>query len=91
MHYEIADYLVSTVDNKYTESITFENIEEHEIKVSLYVECRAKISPIMWMIEANMITKRELRAKHTKLLDDKVIIETLDDITYIIKLVANKK
>ena len=83
MHkYGVVNYLLSAVENNYIDSININKVSTNNIHIEAKVSNEQKIQPVLWMIEANMYTKRELSAKNVNCNDNSIVIQLFDDTTY---------
>lgn len=89
--FPIVKYLLSTVDNGYTEKLKFNNIDENSLNITIFVNNECKIRPVLMMIEANMYTRKELRACKVAYGNDMLTIDTFNNITYNIGIKTCKK
>ena len=89
--YSIIQYLLNATENNYLEGILFEKIEPSKIVITATVSTPQKIQPVLWMIEANMYTRKDLLAMSVNYLDDGLEIHSFENITYIINVKCNNK
>lgn len=78
--------MLSTVENNYVSKLKFVEITPSVVKLTALVDNEQAIKPVMWMIEANMYTRKELRAMSTECKGDVVNIQSLDNTAYSIKV-----
>lgn len=86
--FSIIQYILDAVENNYLERIIFDSIESSKFLLTAVVSNEQKIQPVLWMIEANMYTKRELLVKNVKTLNNSLEICSFEGITYIINVAA---
>lgn len=84
----IIHYILSSIENKYIDKIEFTEVSESLIEVTAIVSNEMKIKPVMMMIEANMYTRNNLLAKKITCELDKIIIDTFNNIKYVIHVVT---
>ena len=91
MHkYGIIQYILSAIENNYLEGLLFDKIEPSKFLVTATVSNEQRIQPVLWMIEANMYTKRELLAENVQSFDNSLEIHSFEGITYIINVIAKE-
>lgn len=80
--YAVIQYLLEAVEKNYLEGIIFDNIKPSKIMITALISDIRKTKPVMWMIEANMYTRRELQAINVKSYDNNMVIHTFENIEY---------
>lgn len=91
MHkYGIIQYILSAIENNYLEGLLFDKIEPSKFLLTATVSNEQRIQPVLWMIEANMYTKRELLAENVQSFDNSLEIHSFEGITYIINVIAKE-
>lgn len=84
----VIHYILSSIENNYIDKIEFTEVSESLIEVTAIVSNEMKIKPVMMMIEANMYTRNNLLAKKITYELDKIIIDTFNNIKYVIHIIA---
>lgn len=82
----VIKYLISATQNNYIEKLEFDNITNSRNEITVIVSNEARIRPTLMMIEANMYTKKELLARNVEYLDDRLLIETFNNVVYDIRV-----
>lgn len=80
--YAVIQYLLEAVEKNYLEGIIFDNIKPSKIMITALISDIRKTKPVIWMIEANMYTRRELQAINVKSYDNNMVIHTFENIEY---------
>lgn len=88
--YGIIQYMLSAIENNYLEGILFDKIEPSKFLLTATVSSEQRIQPVLWMIEANMYTKRDLLAENVQSFDNSLEIHSFEGITYIINVIAKE-
>lgn len=88
--YGIIQYMLSAIENNYLEGLLFDKIEPSKFLLTATVSSEQRIQPVLWMIEANMYTKRDLLAENVQSFDNSLEIHSFEGITYIINVIAKE-
>lgn len=88
--YNIIQYMLSAVENNYLEGLLFNRVEPSKFLMTATVFEKQRIKPVVWMIEANMYTRRDLLAESVKTSENSLEINSFEGITYIINVIAKK-
>lgn len=88
--YNIIQYMLSAVENNYLEGLLFNRVEPSKFLLTATVSEKQRIKPVVWMIEANMYTRRDLLAESVKTSENSLEINSFEGITYIINVIAKK-
>lgn len=80
--------MLSAVENNYLEGLLFNRVEPSKFLLTATVSEEQRIKPVVWMIEANMYTKRDLLAESVKTSENSLEINSFEGITYIINVIA---
>lgn len=88
--YGIIQYILSAIENNYLEGLLFDKIEPSKFLLTATVSNEQRIQPVLWMIEANMYTKRELLAENVQSFDNSLEIHSFEGITYTINVIAKE-
>lgn len=82
--------MLSAVENNYLEGLLFNRVEPSKFLLTATVSEKQRIKPVVWMIEANMYTRRDLLAESVKTSENSLEINSFEGITYIINVIAKK-
>ena len=88
--YDIIQYMLSAIENNYLEGLLFDKIEPSKFLLTATVSNEQRVQPVLWMIEANMYTKRDLLAENVQSFDNSLEIHSFEGITYIINVIAKE-
>ena len=88
--YGIIQYMLSAIENNYLDGLLFDKIEPSKFLLTATVSSEQRIQPVLWMIEANMYTKRDLLAENVQSFDNSLEIHSFEGITYIINVIAKE-
>lgn len=88
--YGIIQYMLSAIENNYLEGLLFDKIEPSKFLLTATVSNEQRVQPVLWMIEANMYTKRDLLAENVQSFDNSLEIHSFEGITYIINVIAKE-
>lgn len=88
--YSIIQYMLSAIENNYLEGISFDELKPSKFLLTATVSSEQRIQPVLWMIEANMYTKRDLLVESVLSFDKSLEIHSFEDITYIINVIAKE-
>lgn len=86
--YGVIQYLLNAVENNYLEGLLFDKIEPSKFLLTAIVSNCQKIKPVMWMIEANVYTNKDLLADSVECFDNIVSIHSIEGVTYSINVIA---
>ena len=86
----IIKYLLEALNNRYLDELEVISNSGDLIKVLVIVNNEMLIRPVLMMIEANMYTRKELLAYRTVQEDNRLKINTFNNVDYIIE-VASKE
>lgn len=87
----IVKYLLEALNNKYIDNILIDKASDNLLKIQVVVNTTARIKPVLMMIEANMYTRKDLLAYSTKQFENKLIINTFNNIEYNIEVISRKE
>lgn len=82
--------MLSAIENNYLEGLLFDKIEPSKFLLTATVSNEQRVQPVLWMIEANMYTKRDLLAENVQSFDNSLEIHSFEGITYIINVIAKE-
>lgn len=88
--YGIIQYMLSAIENNYLEGLLFDKIEPSKFLLTATVSNEQRVQPVLWMIEANMYSKRDLLAENVQSFDNSLEIHSFEGITYIINVIAKE-
>lgn len=88
--YGIIQYMLSAIENNYLDGLLFDKIEPSKFLLTATVSNKQRVQPVLWMIEANMYTKRDLLAENVQSFDNSLEIHSFEGITYIINVIAKE-
>lgn len=88
VEYGVIQYLLSAIENNYLDGLLFDRIETSKMLLTVSVSDSQRIQPVIWMIEANMYTNKDLLVESTVSCSNSLEIRGLDGFTYIINVVA---
>lgn len=87
----IVKYLLEALNNKYIDNILIDKVSDNLLKIQVVVNTTARIKPVLMMIEANMYTRKDLLAYSTKQFENKLVINTFNNIEYNIEVISRKE
>lgn len=83
-HYTVALYIAEALNNGYIDNVEISSVDKSLIKIKAFVNDIQKVRPVIMMIEANMYTKRDMLVRSIECFENKLVINTFQNITYII-------